>query len=352
MRADRKMTRAGAFGNAACRRSRSALTAALGRATLAAGMMRFRHLVHADWSLRPQGRWQASARRTGGGWRIDAPRPVGEVGAFVAGILAEAGGDGALLGVDLPIGGPRAWAERAGVADFLAALRIFGEGAWRDVYAPAGRPEEVSPFRPFYPAKPGGAKQAHLADGIGVAGMAALRRWCEFSEAGRGAATPVFWTLGGAQVGKAAGAFWRDVLQPGLADGRVAVWPFEGTLDALAAPGRVVVAETYPAEVYRWFDLAIRGPRLSKRRIADRRGDAARLLAAGAALGADFAPAAAAAVRDGFPAGGEDAFDAMVGLIGLLATVTGARPPNDPDDAVVRRIEGWILGRKPGPRPY
>jgi len=315
-------------------------------------MTRFRHLVHADWSLRPQGRWQASARRVGERWRVAPPRPVGVVETFVAGILAECDDGAALLGVDLPIGAPRAWAARAAVADFLTALRTFGEGAWRDVYRPAERPEEVSPYRPFYPARPGGTAQAHLVAGVGVAGMTDLRRWCEFSEAGRGAATPVFWTLGGAQVGKAAGAFWRDVLQPGLAAGRIAVWPFEGALEALAAPGRVAVAETYPAEVYRWFDLAIRQPRRSKRRLEDRRADGPRLLAAGAALGADFAPEAATAIREGFPEGGEDAFDATVGLIALLAIVAGARAPNDPDDPVVRRIEGWILGRKPGPRPY
>ena len=36
--------------------------------------------------------------------------------------------------------------------------------------------------------------------------------------------------------------------------GPVSLWPFDGALPSLLVPGNVVVAETYPAECYGWFD--------------------------------------------------------------------------------------------------
>jgi hypothetical protein len=51
-------------------------------------------------------------------------------------------------------------------------------------------------------------------------------------------------------------------------------------------------------------------------------------------------------IEDGFgPGGGDDRFDAAVGLFGMLNVVLGRRPSGEPDDPVVRRIEGWILGQ-------
>ena len=35
----------------------------------------------------------------------------------------------------------------------------------------------------------------------------------------------------------------------------------------------------------------------------------------------------------------------MVGLFGLLNVMRCHRPSGEPDDPVVRRIEGWILGQ-------
>jgi hypothetical protein len=35
----------------------------------------------------------------------------------------------------------------------------------------------------------------------------------------------------------------------------------------------------------------------------------------------------------------------VVGLFGLINVVRGARPSGEPEDPVVRRIEGWILGQ-------
>ncbi len=71
------------------------------------------------------------------------------------------------------------------------------------------------------------------------------------------------------------------------------------------------------------------------------------LLAWAKAAGLKLAPALIAEITDGFGAGagGDDRFDAVVGLFGMLNVVLGQRAPGEPDDPAVRRIEGWILGQ-------
>ena len=53
-----------------------------------------------------------------------------------------------------------------------------------------------------------------------------------------------------------------------------------------------------------------------------------------------------AEILDGFGAGkdGEDRFDAVAGLLGMLDVVLGNRPSGEPEDDTTR-IEGWILGQ-------
>jgi hypothetical protein len=53
-------------------------------------------------------------------------------------------------------------------------------------------------------------------------------------------------------------------------------------------------------------------------------------------------------VQDGLSPGpdGEDEFDAVIGLLGMIAVITGVIPSGEPgDDPAVTSIEGWILGR-------
>jgi hypothetical protein len=49
-------------------------------------------------------------------------------------------------------------------------------------------------------------------------------------------------------------------------------------------------------------------------------------------------------IERGF-AEGDDAFDAVVGLIGMVEIVTGRRRPDEPSEDTIRRLEGWILGQ-------
>jgi hypothetical protein len=46
---------------------------------------------------------------------------------------------------------------------------------------------------------------------------------------------------------------------------------------------------------------------------------------------------------------GEDAFDAFVGLLGMIEVVRGNRPAGVPKDDRILQIEGWILGQKARP---
>ena len=301
-------------------------------------------VAHADWSVHSDKRWLVLARlRADGSYRADASRPVGPLGSLWARLGQEAGGGRVLLGVDFPIGLPRAYAQRADMISFSAALQEFGDR----FYAVAHRQDEIGLQRPFYPMRPGGCRRQHLLDGLGLAGWSDLLRHCDRRSATRAAACAIFWTLGGQQVGKAAITGWRDLLAPALRAGHdLALWPFQGSLDELLARHRIVIAETYPAEVYGHLGLDLRG---GKRSQATRRANAAALLAWAETAGLEVAPPLVAEIEDGFGAGasGEDRFDAAVGLFGMLNVVLGRRPSGEPDDPVIRRIEGWILGQTP-----
>lgn len=303
-------------------------------------------VAHADWSIRPVGRRIAIARRGNDTWTVAPPVPAGEVAGLADWLLAEAGEDGtAFLGVDFPIGLPSAYAARARIADMLAWLPQAGKGRWRDVFSPAASIAEIALTRPFYPARPGAAKRQHLVDRLGVERFADLHRICDLGD-DRAAAAPLFWTLGGNQVGKGAILGWRDFIVPARRryPGRVRIWPFEGTLAELLARPGLVVAETYPGEIYSHLGLAIGGRRLSKRRLADRAADGPRMLAFARQQQLALSDAAKAAIAAGFDA--DDAFDAMVGLFGMLNVLRGNRAEGTPRDPTIRTVEGWILGQQ------
>ena len=287
-------------------------------------------------------------------YRVLAPEPVGPLESLLDRLAAAAGGRGRVLaGFDFPIGLPAAYAARAGVRDFRAALRRFGRGRWARFYDVAERAEEISLTRPFYPRRPGATTRRQLALGFGLAGFDQLMRPCDRATSQRPAGSAIFWTLGAQQVGKAAIVGWRDLLAPALRSGRhrLMIWPFDGTLAACLAGGRLVVAEAYPAEFYGHLGLRA-GRRWSKRVQADRARHAAALSAYARRADLTLARPLGDALADGFGAGadGEDRFDAVIGTLGMLGVVLGLRPPGDPKDALTRRLEGWILGQTEGTR--
>jgi hypothetical protein len=309
-------------------------------------------VAHADWSVHPGKRWMARAvRRPGGGYLALPPAPVGALDGFFAGLAAGAGPGAILVGFDFPIGLPAAYARRAGIDHFATALAGFGEGRWRDFYDVGVHPEQIALTRPFYPDRPGGRSRRQLLDGLGLETWDSVHRRCDRSTPGRLAACPMFWTLGGNQVGKAAIVGWRDLLAPARRNAMdLAIWPFDGALADLIHGHRFVVAETYPGEVYGHLGLSLRG-RGGKRSQAARSANAPLLLAWASRANLALAPALGAEIRAGFGSrpGADDRFDAVVGLFGLINVIGGARPSGAPHDPVARQIEGWILGQDAAP---
>jgi hypothetical protein len=307
-------------------------------------------IAHADWSLDPAKRLVAVARLVAGGgqprYRVVslAPAPAGPPGAgdLLDALLADAAGGAALVGFDFPIGLPRAYAAAVGAGFFPEFLARLGSPPWQEFERVAERPGEISLFRPFYPQRPGGTSRAHLTAGLGLA-AGQLRRRCD----GRDAET-LFWTLGGKQAGKAALDGWRLLRQARGRGLRIALWPFEGQLSGLlAGTAQVVVAETYPREFYRCIGAPPRA-RWSKRRRDDRLLCVPALLAWADSLHVSWQAGIRARIAAGLSAGrsGEDEFDAVVGMLGMISVVTGALPDGAPaGDPAVRATEGWIVGR-------
>ncbi|MCO6418297.1 hypothetical protein JYK14_19315 [Siccirubricoccus sp. KC 17139] len=307
--------------------------------------------AHADWSIDPRKRWLSLARRQGRTWRAEVPRPVGAVAALLPGLLAE--GAPVALGLDLPLGLPRAYAAGCEEADFPAFLA--GLAARPEFFAVNAGLETVCAASPFYPARGvrGMTRAAHAA-ALGFAGPEGLSRWCDRATAERPAGAPLFWTLGANQSGKAAIAAWRDWLVPALATqgpggAPVRLWPFQGGLHALLAPGVAVLAEVYPAEALRHCGLKLagskraQGPRLALAP-ALREAMAARRVVPNAGLEATIA------AGFGTDAAGEDRFDSLIGLLGLIGVLDGTRPDFVPEDPWIRRWEGWVLGQTALPR--
>ena len=302
--------------------------------------------AHADWSMAPGKRWAALARRGAKAWRMEAPRPVGEVTSFAAALRGE--GLPAALGLDLPLGVPRHYAMQRPEAGFLAFLRArAGDARFFTVNQTLATIGRDAPFYPQRGLK--GMTRASHAAALGLPDADALHRWCDRATATRPAGAPPFWTLGANQSGKAAITAWRDWLAPDLAAGApLSLWPFEGRLHDLLAPGRLALAEVYPAEALRQLGLKFSG---SKRDRAARLNLAEPLRAVLHRLHIEPSPAALAMIRDGFGADamGEDRLDCTLGLLALIAVLDGVRADVVPADDMVRRWEGWVLGQRDMP---
>ncbi len=305
--------------------------------------------AHADWSVSPAKRWLCFAERDGDGWRLGAPGRVGDAATLLARLNERAEGRPVVLGVDFPIGLPRAYAARlSGLANFPAFLDSLAERP--AFFQVAARIADVSPERPFYPARgiAGMTRAAHAA-ALGLDGPEARSRACDRATAYRPAGAPIFWTLGANQTGKAALHAWSTLLLPARR-GSFGLWPFAGNLRDLLVPGQVVLAETYPAEALRQLGLS---PPRSKRRQADRAELALPLRRCLDRLAVRASDALAEAIDDGFgaDAAGEDRFDSLLGVLNVIAVVSGRRPDTVPDDPWIRRWEGWVLGQTDLPKP-
>jgi len=129
-----------------------------------------RVVAHADWGVGTAKRWVAVAvLGADGRYRALAPRPVGPEGPVLErlGVAPDAPRSGVVLGFDFPIGLPRAYARRVGIADFRTTLGGFGRGEWAAFYSVAKTAAEIGLYRPFYPLRPGSKgerSRRHLCD--------------------------------------------------------------------------------------------------------------------------------------------------------------------------------------------
>jgi hypothetical protein len=314
-------------------------------------------VAHADWSANARKRWMAHAVLSeNGSFTAFAPERAAHPESLLKRLRGKTSPTGCIfLGFDFPIGLPLVYTRRAGITSFLEYLPRFGQGVWQEFYQVADDPEQISLFRPFYPNRPGGRRYQDLLDGLEVDSMDDLRRKCELAHPGRRAASPLFWTLGGQQVGKAAIAGWQSVLAPGLLDKTLDlyIWPFSGRLHELLKLGRIVAVETYPGEIYAHLGVRFAphrpGQKSGKRVQSDRAMNAQTLLAWASENRIELDLPLQAAIRNGFgpSPGGEDPFDSMIGLFGMLNVLIGNRPPGEPGAEDLRKVEGWILGQGP-----
>jgi SAM-dependent methyltransferase len=312
-------------------------------------------IAHADWSSNPKKRWMAQAALKHGRYIADAPELVDDTRSLLQRLHTTAGGhEGAILvGFDFPIGLPAGYAERVGVDDFVALLPKLGHDEWSNFYEVADHPDQISLRRPFYPQSSlpkGSKKQSHLLEGLNVKSMNELRRRCDRVQSDRRAAAPIFWLVGGNQVGKAAIAGWKEVLVPALLSFHpdVAIWPFDGELAELLEAGRVVIVETYPTEFYRHLGIIL-NPGKRSQEARQRNADVLLRWADNASV--ELSHGLQFVIEDGFgeTADGEDRFDATVGLFGMLNVVLGNHPTGEPLDNTTRRVEGWMFGQLADP---
>ena len=298
----------------------------------------FDRLVHSDWSVAPNKRWTTIAERSADGWSIASLAPTPSPQDFLD-LLFD--GPATLAGFDFPIGLPSISLDRLGVG-FCELLSLPATDRAQRFFTPAETLFDISPAQPFYRRHPPGGRQADLLRRLCCDTFDHLLRACDRQTANRSRAESVFWTVGAKQVGKAALCGWRDILIPARARG-ARLWPFDGPLSSLSSHA-LTLAETYPAEAYRHLGMN----RTVKKRTQDGRATAGAVMLGWASRHCVAMPAAIRQlIRTGFGerGDGEDAFDAVAGLCGMIEVADGHR--SEAPDALWESParEGWILGQ-------
>lgn len=252
------------------------------------------------------------------------------------------------LGLDMPIGFLNAWYDGVNIKDFKALITVFHSHGLQDFFKVCETPDQIRHDRPFYPQSSGlkgSVKRDHLIKALGLPNFDALHRACEFPTDKRNAACPSFWTLGANQVGKGMLHGLKHLIIPGYEDG-FHIWPFSGDLETCTQKPGVTLIETYPGEIYGWFDIP---SELTKSNQNSRKNYLHQLCDNARTKGIEISPAVWADIADGFGPedGKDDAFDALIGVMGLIEIAEGRRPEHLPHTPTVLEREGWIVGLDP-----
>ncbi len=300
-------------------------------------------LIHCDWGSSPKKRWMACAGYHAGTYVAGVPKPTGDPGALLSALREKTPGP-ILVGFDFPIGLPLAYAERVQIASFPAFLRTLAQACRSPFFEVCRESSEISLERPFYPfnfTPKGSRKRAHLVAGLNLTSFEDLLRICERSQENIPAAGALFWTLGAQAPGRAALHGWAETILPALGNADVKLWPFDGYLADLLEPGNLVIAETYPTQYHPWI---LQTRFTGKGKLESRKQQASPLLYWAAQSGVRCDTELEQTIHEGFPQG-DDAFDAVLGLFGMLHLILNPELHHEPTDPTIRDIEGWILGQ-------
>jgi len=307
-------------------------------------------IIHADWSVNPQKRWMAIAHANPKqySYSLSAIQQLPPLDHFLEFLTGEVDrGKIILVGLDFPLGLPVGYARQVGITHFREFLALLKSEEWFSFFQPAEKADQISLQRPFYPLRPGGAKLNHLIHGLNLSNRQELLRQCDLTTPNRRAAAPLFWTMGAQQAGKAALHGWKNLILPALKNEiPVFLWPFDGWLSETQFQSGIIFAESYPGE---YLGQLLKPHHLfgSKRDPNFRKACAQPLLALFEHHRFSIAPEVMDMISSGFgeKTDSEDAFDAFVGLAGMLSAVLNipTEPKNIPEE--IRAIEGWIFGQ-------
>jgi len=300
----------------------------------------FDRLVHSDWSIADDKRWTAVAVRSQAGWLVEGLTQTPPGAEFLQFLFDRE--KKTLAGFDFPIGLPSSYMSKTKL-EFRQLLSNPGSERTRRFLTPVETLADISPLQPFYRRHPRGGRHANLWQGLGCESFNDLLRECDRKTAARSRAESIFWTIGPKQVGKAALSGWQDILIPALAR-KACLWPFDGPLKSLESC-MLTMAETYPAEAYQHIGMT---RIVSKRRQEGRKAAGAAMLLRASQHNVRFLQTIERSIRDGFGESkdGEDPFDAIAGLCGMIEVADGRRAEAPPQPTIFsERGEGWILGQ-------
>jgi hypothetical protein len=299
----------------------------------------FDRLIHSDWSVAPGKRWTAVAVRLRDRWDVSSLAETPPAQEFLNLLFKR--DSRTLAGFDFPIGLPSFYLDKVELG-FCQLLTAPDSDRARRFFTAAETLSDISLAQPFYRRHPRGGRHADLLRGLGCKTFTDLLRECDKKTKNRSRAESIFWTVGAKQVGKAALCGWREILIPAL-EREALLWPFDGPLSSLDS-NILTLAETYPGEAYQHIGMR---RTVRKRSREGRKAGGEMMLAWASRHGVTFLPRIEQMILHGFgeKENGEDPFDAIAGLCGMIEVSDGRRAEAPDVMKFSMNREGWILGQ-------